>query len=274
MAFTQRRRFRIADNQWGDGFNVTDTTAGTTTQLSYNYVNTTSSGSFRSWEASTHGGVDTWNFAPLCEQREVDPQGFNTFRQRLHTNDQFVEDQLREQGRLQLKQRGPPRNLSLMGRIRRRVYDRRFRLERGDFVREEFELLDIYPNILERLIMSSSWKAEVAQTRKENKVRLEIKRRAHAKSLKLLKAWLTPNEYRDLMDDGVLKIQSGDETFHIKKSPGDTVKVVDKQGRTRGNFCLITEEMGYALGDVLLTKIMMIKTDPNNFKRIAINRGL
>jgi len=273
MSFNPRR-FRIADNQWGDGFNVTDTTAGTTTQLSYNYVNTSSSGSFRSWEGSTHNGVDTWNFAPLCEQREVDPQGFIDFRQRLHTDDQFVADQLREQQRLGEPSRRAGPNLSLMGRIRQRIYDRRFRLEREDLETDEFELLDIYPNLLERFIMSSKWKAEVAQTRKENKARLEIKRRANANSLKLLKKYLTPNEYKDLIDDGLLKIQTGDETYLISKSPGATVKVIDKKGRTKGNFCLITEEMGYAIGDVLLTKIMMIKTDPNNFKRIAINRGL
>ena len=56
--------------------------------------------------------------------------------------------------------------------------------------------------------------------RRERMVREEEYRKGLEKSFELLKSWLTPNEYRDLMDDGLVKIQTGDETYTIKKDPG------------------------------------------------------
>lgn len=300
MSSFRRRRFEIQDNE-GWNFNVTDTTTGTTTQLNYFYVNQTSSSNFRTWTNDT-AGADTWNYAPISEMSEVDNRRFGQLRERLHQDDDFVAEQLREQARLvtdptafelgpdhltprqrRLRREGMRRRMRRTARMRNWIRTQRlhavahqaeaqFRLERADF--EGIEVVDLYPTLMERFTLSSQFKAEIAQKRQELKAKQLQKERAKAKSLELLQKWLTPNEYKDLMDDGVLKLQSGDETFEIKRNPGATVKVVDKKGRTRGNFCLISKEMGYAMGDLLLMKIMMIKTEPNNFKKIAINRGM
>ncbi len=108
--------------------------------------------------------------------------------------------------------------------------------------------------------------------RRQRWARMEAHRQRESKSFELLKEWLSPNEYRDLMDDGLVKITTGDETYTIKKTPNETVLVTNNKTKyTVGDYCLVHEDGGYATGDVLLTKIMMIKTDPENFKRIAIN---
>ena len=103
--------------------------------------------------------------------------------------------------------------------------------------------------------------------------RVQAHRDREVKSLILLKSWLSPNEYRDLMDDGILKIETGDEIYHICKVPSQTVYCEKKDGTRVGDFCLVHSSGQFAIGDILLTKVMMIKTDPLNFKTISVDQN-
>lgn len=94
---------------------------------------------------------------------------------------------------------------------------------------------------------------------------------ARAKSMELLQDWLTAKEYRALTDQGELEIPSAmesDVVFLVKRDPqAKVVKVV--KGKPKEMLCVLPEEPGYADGDVLLSKIMMLKTDPARFQKLA-----
>lgn len=113
---------------------------------------------------------------------------------------------------------------------------------------------------------------ERMKDRRERMERQQIYTKARDKSYELLKDWLSPNEFRDLMDDGQVHITTGDETYTIKKDPNATVYCRNnKEDRVTGDYCLIMRDHTYPEGDVLLAKIMMIKTCPARFKQIAVN---
>ena len=96
--------------------------------------------------------------------------------------------------------------------------------------------------------------------------------KAKEKSEKLLKDWLSPMEYQGLIDKGELEIPSEDDEdiiFIIKKDPNSMVDV-KKKGEYQHKLCLVAEDMDYPVGDQLLSKLMMLKTDQKKFKELAI----
>jgi len=48
---------------------------------------------------------------------------------------------------------------------------------------------------------------------------------------------------------------------------------VKKKDKYSHKLCLVAEDMDYPIGDQLLSKIMMLKTDEKKFKEIAIRHG-
>lgn len=88
---------------------------------------------------------------------------------------------------------------------------------------------------------------------------------------KLLKEWLSEDEMRWLVHQGELKVEHDDETYIIKKEAYSTVKVVDKEKKIH-EYCMVLKESGGNELDLLLSKILMIKTNPKKFKEVAILR--
>jgi len=127
--------------------------------------------------------------------------------------------------------------------------------------------------ILRRFHQKIKWKARsINKHLKLNRSGEEIQREyANKKSMKLLERWLEEDEFNKLMERGELEIFAGDVVYIVKKNPGATVIKKTKDGKEK-HFCVITKEMGYAAGDVLLTKILLLKTDPKRFEEIAIQR--
>ncbi len=99
--------------------------------------------------------------------------------------------------------------------------------------------------------------------------------KAKAKSEKLLKEWLSPAEYQGLVNNGEIEIPSkfdDDVIFIVKKDPNEMVQV-KKNGQNLHKLCMVVEDMEFPVGDQLLSKVALIKTDEKSFKEIAIRHG-
>lgn len=96
--------------------------------------------------------------------------------------------------------------------------------------------------------------------------------KAKYKSEKLIRQWLSPDEYRALVVDGEVEMPSAEEDDTIFIVKRDPIAMVDvkKKGEYSHKLCLVAEDMEYPIGDQLLSKILLLKTDEKRFKEIAI----
>jgi len=95
--------------------------------------------------------------------------------------------------------------------------------------------------------------------------------RAKEQSEKMLKDWLSPKEYEALKEKGELELPSQEEDviFIVKRDPNEMVEV-RKKGTYSHKLCLIAEDLDYPVGDQLLSKVALLKTNEKKFKEIAI----
>lgn len=106
---------------------------------------------------------------------------------------------------------------------------------------------------------------------KEDKKLLIAKR----KSEKLLKQVLSSKEYNSLKLHGELEIPSKmDEEviFIVKKDPNEMVNV-KKKGNYSHKLCAVSEDLEMPVGDQLLSKVLLIKTDEKKFREVAIKHA-
>ena len=271
-------RFLVRDrDQFSGGFDVTDTTSGTTTTLQYNYTGTT-----------TAGTATTWDFAPLCEQEEVDQQGFNNFRTQLHQDDNFVEGQIRWNNRLeQYHQHSQGNGWTSSGL-------HNFTWSSSDTTGSYWITSDVgywhnrEPTFMNRLIYQLEYVIPHQTILKTDKLIRPLRklskwlnlnptaedhqrRLAEESSIELLKGWLKPKEFKALMDLGELEIHAEDVVYIVKKNPHE--EIIRKKDGKEEKFCIIPTKMGWATGDILLSKILMLKTDPAEMERVAIKRS-
>lgn len=119
-----------------------------------------------------------------------------------------------------------------------------------------------------RIEMDERWYAcHVEQARRQREQQLE----ARARSMELLMSWLTAKEYKALIETGELEIRSPEEAntvFIVKKDPQAKV-VVKQNNQPKEMLCVMPSGFSFADGDVLLSKIMMLKTDPQHFIKLA-----
>lgn len=95
--------------------------------------------------------------------------------------------------------------------------------------------------------------------------------KANKKSLKLLKKWLSPEEYQYLMEDGNLELPSQhekDTIYIINKDPMKRIGIKKNGKVVEKSLCIHTEH-SYAVGDQLLANIMLLKTDEKKFLNVA-----
>lgn len=257
------------DDHW-DGFTATSTSTGQRFQIRYNWTGTTGTNT-----------ATTWDFAPLCEQREVEPDNYEQFRDRLHTDDSFVGRQVLWNQRLdRFHQRGHGNGWQQHGL---HMYtasgtdtagtwwissdvDYWHNKEPTRRNRIEYQLKVIIPHMIG--VKTKKVFKSYRKIKKWWKSREMLK--AEKKSMELMEKWLEPHEIKGLMERGELEIFFEDVTYIVKKNPHETVTRV-KDGK-KSEFCIIPSKQGYASGDVLLSKILLIKTNPKRFEEIAIKR--
>jgi hypothetical protein len=125
-------------------------------------------------------------------------------------------------------------------------------------------------NALMRIFEEPSKEIKKQMSKQEKKL-LTAKR----KSEKLLKQFLSAKEYNSLKLHGELAIPSkmdSDVIFIVKKDPNQMVDV-KKKGTYSHKLCAVAEDLEMPVGDQLLSKVMLIKTDEKKFREVAIKHG-
>jgi len=106
---------------------------------------------------------------------------------------------------------------------------------------------------------------------KKDKILLKAKR----KSEKLLRQMLSKKEYDSLKLHGELEIPSSIEEeiiFIVKKDPNAMVDV-KKNGKYSHKICAVAEDLEMPVGDQLLSKVLLLKTDEKAFREVAIKHA-
>ena len=110
------------------------------------------------------------------------------------------------------------------------------------------------------------------EIKKEMTKKDKILLRAKRKSEKLLRQMLSKKEYDSLKLHGELEIPSSMEEeviFIVKKDPNAMVDV-KKKGKYSHKICAVAEDMEMPVGDQLLSKVLLLKTDEKAFREVAI----
>jgi len=129
----------------------------------------------------------------------------------------------------------------------------------------DYDLVDNLKNALMQIFTKVP--KDLVKTDEDKKLVL-----AKEKSEKLLKSWLSPKEYQGLLNKGELEIPSiidKDTIFIIKRDPNEMVQV-RKNGENQHRLCAVAEDLEMPVGDQLLSKFLLLKTDEKKFKEIAI----
>lgn len=94
--------------------------------------------------------------------------------------------------------------------------------------------------------------------------------KAKEKSEKLLKDILSPKEYYGLVHRGEIEIKGKEDDiiFIIKKDPNEMIQV-KKNGKEDHKLCIVAKDPDMPVGDKLLSKILIVKTDEKNLRMIA-----
>jgi len=217
------------------------------------------------WFGSDANNTGTWDYAPLDEFAESEPERFNQWRDRIETDRNYFNQQL---------------NMN-------RVHDT-WHTQWTDTCTNAGNTVDFTFNF-NGTTMTNDWayhpRINLNESRltkvknwlnkylKLNRTAEEIQEeRAEKKSWKLVKEWLTKEEFAELTNKGQMEIQSKEDSetiYIVKKDYLATVQEV-KKGKHIKSMCVIPKEIGLASGDALLSKIMLLKTDEKQFKKIAV----
>lgn len=96
--------------------------------------------------------------------------------------------------------------------------------------------------------------------------------KAKQASEKLLKSWLSVEEYKGLKIYGEIEVPSkveDDCIYIVKRDPHAMVEVM-KDGHYKHKLCVIAKDGDMPIGDQLLSKLLLLKTDEAKFRTIAI----
>jgi len=240
------------------------------------------------WCGTDMRKTGTWDYAPLWEMHDIGDDSFNEFRLRLHQDESYAQQQLIMNRRHDLwwekhkteKIERESAHIKFDNYLMRcmdidgtkfafsaNLNDKQYMKYPEWLVNKTvYEILKKFDECMAfGLIKRLAWKLRLNLSCGDIQM---IK--AHKKSEDLLKEWLSEDELRWLVYQDELKIQYEDEIFIIKKDPHARVEVI-KDGKSE-KLCVIAKDSGVAAGDILLTKIMMIKTNPALFKKIARER--
>ncbi|MGI0023231.1 MAG: hypothetical protein ACRD9Q_10270 [Nitrososphaeraceae archaeon] len=254
------------------------------------------------WVGENMNKTGTWDYAPLSEMSELEHGGYEQFRIRLHQDDKFAEQQLIMNRRHdiwwdkhkteRIKVRKPRRGKTGYTTLHTQFNNYTLRCQDSDGKKYLFsgslEDKKIYETHPEWLIESRVWSIFCQYRLAKQKANSLLKRflwrmkinlsseehelfKSYERSGKLLKEWLTEDELRWLIHQGELQIKHDEETFIIKKEAYSTVKVIDSNKKV-SEYCMVLKQYGGTDIDLLLSKILMVKTNPKKFKEVALLR--
>lgn len=214
------------------------------------------------WFGNSTGTTGTWDFAPLDEMAECEPERFGQWRNRIE-NDPFYREQ-----QLQMNQLHDQWHDAWTASGTSTAFTVEFN---GTTMTNDF---DLHPSLKPKGKLTRL-KNYLNKFLKLNRTAEEIHaEKAEKKSWELVKDWLSEEEFAELTSKGEMEVQSqkDKETIYIIKK--DPLATVEK--RTKGKFqkkmCVIPKESGLSNGDAFLSKLMLLKEDEEEFEKIAIVR--
>ena len=238
------------------------------------------------WLGKDMRKTGTWDYAPLAEMNDCEGQEYDKFRIKLHQDQKFVEQQLTMLRRYHIWWEKHKTEIRTKDELRTHFDNDSMVCRDVDNTKYIFsgnpldkELNDSYPiwllnkdiffllkkykkthSLLSRIL----WRLQINLSAEDKQLW-----RAHKNSEKLLRQWLSEDEFRWLVHQGELTIKHDDETYIIHKRSTANVIHIDKNNH-KSKYCLIAKSPDAPIGDELLAKILMIKTEPERFKKIAI----
>lgn len=96
--------------------------------------------------------------------------------------------------------------------------------------------------------------------------------KAKKTSEKLLKKWLSPNEWKALKEKGEIEIPAIDEKnciYIVRKDPNARV-IVKKDGKRDHELCVVSKDLELPVGDQLLSKILLVKHNQKKFRELGV----
>ena len=96
--------------------------------------------------------------------------------------------------------------------------------------------------------------------------------KAKKTSEKLLKTWLSTNEWKSLKEKGEIEIPAIDESnciYIVRKDPNARV-IVQKDGKKSHELCVVSKDLELPVGDQLLSKILLVKHNQKKFKELGV----
>lgn len=119
----------------------------------------------------------------------------------------------------------------------------------------------------ETALMLDEWKTAIGAIRRERKDMIK----AHETSLKLLKKWLTTEEWKQIRENGQMAIPSklDKNTIYIVKKDAKQMVEIFHGSKYSHKLCLHVSDQTLPVGDQLLAKILLLKTDEETFLKTA-----
>lgn len=254
-----RQRFR------NNGWYVIETTSATTTTNNIHYA----------WFGSNPQCTGTWDYAPVSEFQEVEPERFERWLYRMNNDTNYASQQLEMNRRHDLWYQAARQNGTVRDSLMCYTYSTN-NITGSWTMTSDFNLWNRTKSLwrLSKLCVYMRYHF-IHDINLQKRLTCFWKKlqktKAEKRSWQLTEQWLTPDEFAELTAKGQMEIQSRQdrETIYIvKRDPLARIQV-RKAGKVVSELCVVPKEFDCPSGDVFLSKVLLIKTDENKFKSIV-----
>jgi len=238
---------------------------------------------------ATDSDICTGHFAPLDEAQECDETNYNDWHERFNAEPEFARNQYQLQTRMEWMTStttGSDLNEQLCftpGTTGGNTFSQQTFTQFNPMPEwQQPETITWGPDlsykepvidIKLRTLFSKIPKRLIKKMTEFERERFKAKQRSE----RLLKMWLSPKEYQGLKYEGYLQIpdsKNRDLLYIVKQAPHQMVEVKEN-GKLKERLCVVAkmEDRELPIGDQLLQKILLLKSNPKQFKEIAVHHG-
>jgi hypothetical protein len=227
------------------------------------------------WFGSNTRNTGTWDYAPVSELQEVEPERFDRWLYRINNDQSYAAQQITMNERQRVWHSEATTAGTVIDNLKWYTYSTGINgwTLTSDFNRLQqtrplwhqsqlcyFVRFNLFKNVKNPI-----------QTLKNLRHILQV-RRAEKKSWQLVREWLSEEEFAELMSKGEMEVQSKEdrETIYIIKRDPLARVLVKKNDKVIEQRCLIPKEYDCPSGDGFLSKLMLLKTDEKKFMQIAV----
>ncbi len=125
--------------------------------------------------------------------------------------------------------------------------------------------------IKRKWFLNEGFKKQLEKIKNDIVISIRKELAINIKAIELLKRWITPEEYQELLINNHLSVKSKyyeGRYFRLHKEPREQTGLYTKDGKYIERMCIVCE-IGLPSADILLSKYLMIKFDEEQFIRKA-----